>query len=218
MSTVPSGELGTPESRATIGDRLRRVRQQQSLSIRQLAVLAGISKTSVVQVESGRTSRKSTYLKVAEVLGLHLDHLAHSKSPEDKPFIVHRREDDAWFDLANFGEGRLPPEAQGDGSDTRKRLAEQKGVVPLNILACRLERGRIKPTIMELYGPSSTRSHAGEEHVYVISGTALLTIGSAEVQLKEGESVTFWSGEPHMYAPAPDSDLPARILSVRVDT
>jgi transcriptional regulator with XRE-family HTH domain len=218
MSTVPVGELGSPEARATIGDRLRRVRQQQGLSIRQLAQLAGISKTSVVQVESGRTSRRSTYLKVAEVLGMHLDHLAHAKSLSGVPFVVHRANDDSWFDLADFGEGRLPPEAQGEGQEERKRLAVETGVVPLNILACRLERGRIKPTIMELYRPSGPRSHAGEEHVFVLAGTALVTIGTAEVELATGESVTFWSGEPHKYAPSPGSPLPVRILSVRVDT
>lgn len=215
---MPIDDLASPESRSTVGDRLRRTRQQQGLSIRQVAQLAGVSKTSVVQVETGRTSRKSSYLKVAEVFGLHLDHLAHAKSLDDQPFVVHRLEDDAWFDLANFGEGRLPAEAQGEGREERRRLATERGVVPLNILACRLERGRIKPTIMELYGASSARSHAGEEHVFVLEGSATITIGSAKVELQEGESVTFWSGEPHVYAPSPGSTLPARVLSVRVDT
>src|SRR5436305_13607501 len=91
-----------PEARAMVGDRLRRTRTQQRLSIRQLAALAGISKTSVVQVEAGRSSRRSTYLKVSQVLGLHLDHLQHPKSSEEEPYRVHRATDDAWFDLAAF--------------------------------------------------------------------------------------------------------------------
>lgn len=215
MSTGSLPDFGNLEARATIGDRLRRTRQQQRLSIRQLAEMAGVSKTSVVQVESGRTSRKSTYLKVAEVLGLHLDHLAQ-RSPQERPFVVHNEADDAWFDLTNFGDGRLPVEAEDP--ETRRTLALEKGVVPLNILASRLERGRIKPTILELYGPSPTRSHAGEEHVYVLEGTALISIGTTEITLAQGESVTFWSGEPHAYAPAPGTSLPAKILSVRVDT
>jgi transcriptional regulator with XRE-family HTH domain len=203
-----------PAARAMAGDRLRRVRMQQRLSIRQLALLAGISKTSVVQIESGRSSRRSTYLKVAEVLGLHLDHLLQPKSSEEVPYMIHRRKNDVWFDLANFGEGPLP---KGDDPKERAKIAKKTGAVPLNILASRLERGRIKPTIIELYGQSEARSHAGEEHVFVLSGKALVGIGTAQIELNEWESVTFWSAEPHSYAPHPDSELPVCLLSVRVD-
>lgn len=197
-----------------VGDRLRRTRLQQRLSIRQIAALAGISKTSVVQIESGRSSRRSTYLKVAEVLGLHLDRLMLPKGPEDLPYRIHRHADDDWFDLANFDEGRL---TDGATQPARAKLAKEKGVVPLDILACRLENGRIKPTILELYGPSPARSHAGEEHVFVLAGRARVGIGTSEITLEEGESVTFWSAEPHSYAPEPGSSLPVRLLSVRVD-
>lgn len=203
-----------PEARSMVGDRLRRTRLQQRLSIRQIAALAGISKTSVVQIESGRSSRRSTYLKVAEVLGLHLDRLMLPKGPEDLPYRIHRHSDDDWFDLANFDEGRL---ADGDSQPAREKLAKEKGVVPLDILACRLENGRIKPTILELYGPSPARSHAGEEHVFVLNGQARVGIGTSHITLQEGESVTFWSAEPHSYAPEPGSPLPVRLLSVRVD-
>ncbi len=194
------------------GDRLRRIRLQQGMSIRQIADLAGISKTSVVQVEAGRTSRRSTYLKVAQVMGLHLEKLLEAKHNEERPYEVHRNADDAWFDLAKFDEGPLPA-----GVDMAK-LSREKGVVPLNILGSRLEGGRIKPTILELYGPSPVRSHAGEEHVYILAGRALISVGDSRVELCEGESITFWSAEPHGYAPAEGSKLPVRLLSVRVDT
>jgi len=206
----------TEEARILVGDRLRRTRTQQRLSIRQIADLAQISKTSVVQVESGRTSRRSTYLKVAEAMGLHLDRLLQPGVSAEWPFAVHRKEDDSWFDLANFDHGVLPDEAQDDPAE-RKKLANASGVSPLNILASRLEQGRIKPTILELYGPSPARSHAGEEHVFVLAGQAIVTVGSENISLNEGESVTFWSSERHSYAPQPGSALPVRLLSVRVD-
>lgn len=196
-----------------VGDRLRRTRLQQQLSIRQVADQAGISKTSVVQAEAGRTSRRSTYLKIAEVFGLHIDRLLMAPPAEEKPFAVHRKQDEAWFDLVDFAEGRLEG---AETEATREQLAAS-GVSPLNILASRLEGGRIKPTIMELYRESPTRSHAGEEHVFVIAGTAVVGIGAARIELAQGESVTFWSAEPHFYAPAEDAALPVTILSVRVD-
>ncbi len=193
------------------GDRLRRIRLQQGLSIRQIADLAGISKTSVVQVEAGRTSRRATYLKVAQVMGLHLERLLEASHQQEKPYAIHRRSADEWFDLTKFDQGPLP-------SDADLAMLSAGGVVPLNILHPRLEGGRIKPTILELYGPSPVRSHAGEEHVYVLSGRASISVGESTVELDEGESITFWSAEPHGYAPATGSKLPVRLLSVRVDT
>lgn len=199
-----------PEARALVGDRLRRTRIQQGLSIRHVAQAAEISKTSVVQVEAGRSSRRSTYLKVAAVFGLHIDHLMHPADAEEQPFKVHQNSQDVWFDLANFGEGALPTDVPRD------QLA-QDGVVPLNILASRLEHGRIKPTVIELFHESPVRSHVGEEYVYVLEGKAIVGVGAARIELSAGESVVFWSAEPHFYAPQADSPLPVRVLSVRVD-
>jgi hypothetical protein len=37
------------------------------------------------------------------------------------------------------------------------------------------------------------------------------------VILQKGEAVTFWSAEQHSYAPAEGVELPALLLSVRID-
>ena len=202
------------DARRIAGARLRRVRLQQGLSIRQISALAGISKTSVVEVEAGRSARRATYLKVATVLGLHLENLLHSGTADGLPYAVHRKADDRWFDLARFDEGPLPAPAQNDPA-ARGGIV---GATPLNILGSRLEQGRIKPTIIEVSAPSERRAHAGEEHVYVLQGCAIVEIGEHRITLEEGESVTFWSAEPHAYLPHPDSALPVRLLSVRVDS
>ncbi len=207
-----SGTWGE-QARLVAGTRLKRVRLQQGLSIRQLSDLANISKTSVVQVEAGRTSRRSTYLKVATVVGLHLENLLHSGSADGLPYAVHLKQDDRWFDLGRFDEGLLPKAAQAN----QKIRSTLPGATPLNILSSRLEQGRIKPTILEISSPSETRSHAGEEHVFVLEGMAIVGVGEHRVELQEGESITFWSAEPHSYMPHPDSKLPVRLLSVRVD-
>ena len=89
--------------------------------------------------------------------------------------------------------------------------------VPLLILKNRLESGRLLPTVLELYGPSEKRSHSGEEMVYVLKGTARITVGTESFDLTEGESATFWSAEEHLYAPAEGAKLPVRVLSIRID-
>ncbi len=202
--------------RQLAGARLRRTRIQQSLSVRTVAEKANLSKTTVVAVEAGRAIRVGSYLKVAELLGLHLDVLLREAAPNDSPFAVHRREDDEWFDLSRFGDGPLPQDAQHD-QEERNRLALE-GKSPLNILRSRLDGGRIKPTIIEVSGPSERRIHPGEEHLFVLSGSASISVGGHVVELEEGESITFWSSEPHSYAPKQGSKLPTRLLSVRVDS
>jgi quercetin dioxygenase-like cupin family protein len=155
-------------------------------------------------------------VKIAEVLGLHLDNLLQT-STNEKPYAIHRRADDVWFDLVDFASSPLPEKAQ-NSVEERVNLSKEKRVSPLNILQSRLEYGRIKPTIIEVSSPSPARSHSGEEHVFVLSGSAIISVGSDSIQLEEGESLTFWSAELHSYAPAEGSSLPVRLLSVRVDT
>ena len=41
--------------------------------------------------------------------------------------------------------------------------------------------------------------------------------GGEVIELDEGEAAMFWSAEPHRYAPAADSPIPVRMLSVRID-
>jgi len=195
-----------------VGDRLRRARLGHHYSVRQMATLAGLSKTSVVQAEAGRTSRRSTYEKLGAALHFRMESLLSITQSTEDPFSVHRHADDRWYRLAHYAEGPIPDQS----ADGRKQVGVS-GSTPFCLLSSRLHGGAIKPNIVEVFSQSEKRSHPGEEFAFVMSGRALLEIGESVIQLCEGESVTFWSGEPHSYGPAPDSPLPVRILSVRVD-
>lgn len=195
-----------------VGDRLRRARLGHHFSVRQMAALAGLSKTSVVQAEAGRTSRRSTYEKLGAALHLRMDSLLSITQSTSDPFSVHRQSDDVWYRLAHFSEGPMH-----DQTPQGREKAARNGSTPFCLLSSRLHGGAIKPNILEVYRQSEKRSHPGEEFAFVMSGRALLEIGESVIELSEGESVTFWSGEPHSYGPAPGSSLPVRILSVRVD-
>jgi transcriptional regulator with XRE-family HTH domain len=195
-----------------VGDRLRRARLGHHFSVRQMAALAGLSKTSVVQAEAGRTSRRSTYEKLGVALHLRMESLLSITQSSVDPYSVHRQEDDRWYRLAHFNEGPIP-----DQTETARRAVGEAGFTPFCFLSSRLHGGAIKPNVLEVYRQSEKRSHPGEEFAMVMSGRAVLEIGESVIELSEGESVTFWSGEPHSYGPAPDSPLPVRILSVRVD-
>ncbi|MEM6288524.1 MAG: cupin domain-containing protein [Bacteroidota bacterium] len=199
-----------------IGDRLKRVRTRQHLSIRQLAERAGVSKNSVVRLEQGRGTHPTTVLRVCTALGLHVERLAEATSDALTLAAPHRLADDRWYDMTDFGAGPLLGADRPLAADDRRRAVNAgTAVVPLNLLQSRLPDGRVLPTILELYGPSERRSHPGEEFVFVLEGRVRVDVGPERHVLEAGESLTFHSAEPHAYAP--EGVVPSRLLSVRVE-
>lgn len=202
----------TEMERVAIGDRLRRVRHQAGLSVRELAERASIDKMSVVNVEKGKKFREATLLRICKSLGVNVESLIGSKSSSSRPYNIHRNGNNSWFELTDpdktvFYEGEL------SGS----KIDEYGVKVPASLLDSRLEGGKVESAIILVAEQSPTRNHQGEEFVWVLSGTAQITIGEETVILHEGESIAFWSGEPHSYAPAPNTSCTPRILSVTVN-
>lgn len=196
----------------TVGARLHRARRRQGWSIRELAEAANINKNSIVRLEKGGMPQALTVLKLCAAMSIHVASIANPEQEEEQTYSIHRHADDRWYDLTDFGG---EPLADGPIDEKQRREVAKKGVaVPMLLLKSRLEQGRIMPSILELFGESETRSHLGEELIYVLEGTARMTIGSDTFDLNAGECVAFWSSEQHRYAPAPGSKLPVRVLSV----
>jgi transcriptional regulator with XRE-family HTH domain len=198
-----------------LGARLQRARKRMGLSIRDLAQAANVSKNSIVRVEQGGMPQSMTVVKLCAAMGVHVDSIAKPKADESQIVAIHRHEDDRWYDLTDFAAGPLSDQPLSESE--RSKLAKGTTMVPLLILKSRLETGRLLPTVIELYRESETRSHAGEEMVYVLKGTARIKVGEEVFNLEEGESATFWSSEAHSYAPAEGAKLPVRVLSIRAD-
>jgi transcriptional regulator with XRE-family HTH domain len=201
---------------SVVGARLKRARQRMGLSIRDLAAAASVSKNSVVRLEQGASGHTLTVLKLASALGIHVASLAKPEA-DGRATAAHRHEDDRWYDLTDFGAGPLGGLDRPLSDEERREFVEKGTQVPLLILTSRLDTGRLLPTVIEVYHESERRSHAGEEFVFVLQGKANVLVGSEVITLSEGESVTFWSAEEHAYAPAEGSELPVRLLSVRLD-
>jgi quercetin dioxygenase-like cupin family protein/DNA-binding XRE family transcriptional regulator len=203
-------ELVASTGASVVGDRLHRIRVGMGLSIRDVAARARVSKTSIVRLEQGGSCRATTVAAVCEVLGLHIERLADGATSQSG--AVHRIGDDRWHDMADVAAGPIP----GSGHDAEAHLPKRSAIaVAVDLLRSRLPNGRVLPTILEVRSESIARSHPGEEFVYVLAGGLRLTVGSDVFELKTGESICFWSGEPHRYAPLGRGA--ARILSIRVD-
>ena len=199
-----------------IGHRVRRLRDAQGVSIREVAEKAEISKNSIVRLEQGRGTQPITILKVCSTLGIHVERLAEPNA-EDVVAVTHKAKDDRWFDLADMGSQPLLNSKKPLTQNQRQKAVDEGASVPVNLLKSRLPGGKFLPSILEVYEATPFRSHVGEEFAYVLEGEAIISVGKKKYRLKEGESITFWSAEPHKYAPAAPSKVPVRILSVRVD-
>lgn len=210
------GELLAHVEGEVLGHRVKRLRESQAFSIREVAERAGISKNSIVRLEQGRGTQAITVMKVCSVLGIHVERLAAPNS-DDVVAVVHQKTDDRWFDAVNMASTPLLGKDRALTAKELKRAVDQGAHTPLNLLRCRLPGGKILPSILEIRQKSPVRSHVGEEFVYVLSGAATITVGKKKYRLKEGECVTFWSAEPHTYEPTDPKKIPARILSIRVD-
>jgi len=210
------GQL-SPES---LGDRLRRARLRQGRSIRELASAAALSKTSIVRLEQGGATYPITVVKVCAALGLHLASLVNPSGEGNENAAVHHHTDDRWFDLTDFGAGSLGGLDRPLTPKERAKFVTDGAGVPLLILKSRLPEGRLLSTVIEVFAPSESRSHPGEEFVFVLEGSAQITVGTETFLLEQEESVVFRSAEPHAYAPnpaLPQQALPVRLLSVRMD-
>lgn len=199
-----------------IGHRVWRLRNAQGISIRELADKAEISKNSIVRLEQGRGTQPITILKVCSTLGVHVERLADPTS-EDVVAVVHKNKDDRWFDMGDMGSKPLLDAKKAITPRQRKQAVASGASVPINLLKSRLPSGKFLPSVLEVYQASPVRSHVGEEFAYVLEGEGVITVGKKKHRLKQGESITFWSAEPHSYAPADPKKVPVRILSLRVD-
>lgn len=208
----------TSLSPEALGDRLRRARMRQGRSIRELADSAGLSKSSIVRLEQGGGTYPMTIVKVCAALGLHVARLRDPDgAADDDRLAVHRTSDDRWYDIVDYGAGALGGVDRPLTREERAEFARRGVVTPIVVLGSRLRDGQLLSNIVEVFARSVTREHPGEEFVYVLEGTASITVGATTTTLATGESMAFRSAEPHTYAPAEGSLLPVRLLMVRFD-
>ncbi len=163
-----------------LGDRLRDLRQQHSLTLRQLATAADVSPGLLSQIENGATDPSlSTLRKLAQVFDTSIAELF--SEPEAPP--VHISRVGARTRLA------APP-----GQITYERLTPGRG--DLEVLQAHLAPGDASS--------AEPWAHPSTECAIVITGEVVAEIGGDSYTLSAGESVTFDSRLAHLYRNASD--------------
>lgn len=163
-----------------IGYRLKELRTTHRLSIRGLAEAAGLTHSTIAQIEANKVSPSISSMKrILNVLNVPLSEFfaaAETKS-EEKIFFAAK-------DLVELADG--------------KKLSYRQ--VGSNL------KGKAIMMLHERYAPGAdtgdTYSHEAEECGVVVTGKLMIVVGSREQCLKKGEAYYFDSRQPHrMYNP-----------------
>ncbi|WP_313812015.1 helix-turn-helix domain-containing protein [Glutamicibacter sp.] len=182
MKTLPVESSG---STINIGARLRGVRQQQRMTIDQVAELSGLTKGFLSRVERDLTSPSvSTLIKLCEVLGIDVGTL---------------------FEVPETQLVRLvdAPRVSLGGEGITEQLVTPRGEKRVQVI-----RAEVAPQgagEAELYSVDCEL-----EVLHVVSGQFTLVLPDQRWELEAGDTITFPGREPHSWENL--SDEPALVL------
>lgn len=183
-----------------VGHLIRRERQKQGLSLRELARRVRISASMLSQVENDRTRPSvSTIYAIATELGLSIDALlSDGDAPEGNAAPVadtRRRRGPAAAALAGLACQLVRPEQ-------RRKLELESGVT-WELLSDLLPH--LVDFMYVTYEPGGCSSssgklmrHTGTEFAFLLRGKLKIQVGFDEYVLQPGDALAFDSSEPHL--------------------
>lgn len=177
-----------------IGQRIRRIRTRSNLTIRELAAKAQVSKNTLLSLEQGNPTHISTIKVICRALKLRPEELAGQDFLQPSVAATHLSADSVWYDMNTYLIGE--PNDPLDDKDHNN-----PSVTPFCHLKSRFPDGKFNPNVITLNKSTPSRSHRGEEFVYVLSGKVCIHVGSKAYELSQGESICFWAAEVHSYEP-----------------
>ena len=196
---VPTtGRPGVDQNRTDVlvGERIRGLRKARGLSLKDIALEAGLSAGFLSQVERGLSSASVRALaRIADALGVMISDIFPS---------------DEGFDGANQVVARVKDRKRIDFAQTgvTKELLTPFPITPrLDIYMMALEPG----------GSSGNEpySHDGEEAGLVLEGGLELIVDGRKYVLGEGDSFRFKSSRPHQFSNAGDRVVRALWINFR---
>jgi len=158
---------------ATVGPRLRALRQQRDLTLADLSAATGISASTLSRLESGqRRPNLELLLPLAQAYRVPLDELIGAPASGDPR--IHAQP------FTRNGMTVLPLTRRTEG------LQAYKLVIPTG-------RARQEPDL---------QVHEGYEWLYVLSGQLRIVLGEHDLLLRAGEAAEFDTRVPHWFGRA----------------
>jgi transcriptional regulator with XRE-family HTH domain len=170
-----SVDVASTPADGEVGPRLRQLREQKTMSARQVAELAGVSPAYLSRLENGRVSPTvATLARLVAAMGETMATLFQD-TPGPEPMVVRRDE---------------------------RHLMRSRGVLDSQVTPSWATRLEILESLVEPHRGSSGRlhTHAGEEEcVLVLEGELELFLGAQRHHLRVGDSATFDCRTPHRW-------------------
>ncbi len=165
-----------------LGNQVRKLRNERSLTLQDLAGLTGLSKPNLSQIENNLvTPPIATLLKIATALGVPIGYF-FQESPQQINMIVVRKED-------RYGIAKGPH-------------ISHIGYQYEPLAYPKIDKS-MEPFIVEMEEREASdivfNNHRGEEFLFVLRGSLEFCYGDDSVTLEEGDSLYFDSIVPHGY-------------------
>ena len=171
------------------GEKIRSVREKKHLTLKTVALQAGVSESLVSQIERNRVSPAiDTLLSLANVLDINLEYLFEEYNRR-RPVSIIRSGERRTINEEDIMFEEVSAPAEKDGQNT---LESYMITIPPT---SRTHRGS--------YG------HLGKEVGLILEGSGILHYENERYELDCGDSVTFSAGAPHTLENTGDVPLKA---------
>jgi transcriptional regulator with XRE-family HTH domain len=171
-------------SKEEIGRRIKKVREEQHLTLKNVESKAGISATHISEIERGKTSPTiGALMRIADALGKDPAYFIEAEELDDVSFIAL--------------EDRV-----------QSKLSRTEGIKEL--LTNSIPSGKINAQLITLAPGGADQiglhSHAGDEAALVLTGTIKFEVDNTTYELGEGDSIYYVALQEHGYVNSSTSE------------
>ncbi len=167
-----------------IGRRIKKIREQQHFTLKNVEAKAGISATHISEIERGKTSPTiGALIRIADALG---------KDP------------------AYFIEDRELNEVSFIALEDREKKKLERAAGEIDVLTNSIPSGKINSQLITLApgsaGEIEMHAHDADEAILVLSGEIRFRVEEKDYTLNEGDSIYYVASQEHGYANASESE------------
>ena len=175
-----------------IGDVIRRIRKARHMTLVTLSEKSGVALATLSRIENGRmTGTLESHMDISNALGIGLAELYAEISP-----------------------GRKSPEMRP--RDEKSDIFVHDKKTTSEMLTSKVLDKRMMPILIRIGPGGATHKEENrpdvEKFIYVLAGTVLAVIGTAEYTLKKGDTLYFDAAQVHFYKNK--GAVEARLISV----
>ena len=181
----------------SIGEKLKALRLRKKLGLVELGRHTGLSAALLSKLERSKLyPTLPTLARIAAVFDVGLDHFFVDERRRHLVAMAKKRDRQRFPERPGTSEVAYFFETLDYGATPRKLNAYYADFQ-------KIAKEKLKP-----------HTHAGAEHLYLLSGTLVVAIGGHPHELEAGDAIYFDSSVPHTYCKSSDSPCAALIVTV----